>query len=91
MSTKFRCQRLTPLHKRTTNIHMPKAKRKPGAGRPRVKDPRQSLTIRMSQAERDDLARMAEVYTGGNTARWARFALLNCIPTPEQAEALRST
>ena len=76
------------LKRDTNKQYMPKPI-KPKIGRPRAKDKRQSVTIRLSRAEQDDLARMAHLYPARNVSRWVRFAVFNCCPTPEQAEALK--
>lgn len=76
------------LKRDTNKQHMPKTT-KTKIGRPRVKDKRQSITIRLSKAEQADLTRMAHLYTAGNVSRWVRFAVFHCLPTAEQAEALK--
>lgn len=72
----------------------PKTKQRchsPGRGRPRASDKRLTVAIRLSGTERADAQRMANLYAGGSLSRWARFALLHCMPTPAQAEALAVT
>lgn len=67
----------TPKKKRSTR------------GRPRTPDFRTSLTLRVSETERETLLSHARTFTAGNVSAWIRFAALNFAPFPDQLATLK--